>query len=165
MHPRINIYFPCGGDKVLAENVATRLKSYLLGDNIPVTVVEMKKGEQPWLVSRERGVKLNVFVGLPLAGSQFPFVRQNSTTQMEEFFNPYADDGQRVSQVLFIDLQATTPSPYLKSYSPKNLHGFLHLDGKLHPDELARRILGHFGGKLKVYVTDCCSFVTVVIMR
>ena len=160
MQPKVNVCFPTGGEKKLAEDVATRLKFYLLGENIQITVVEMKKGEQQWLVSTEGSVQFYVFVGLPLAGSQFPFVRQNSSTQMEEFFNPYANDGRQVSQVVFVDLQPTTPSSSLRLYIPKNLNRFLHLDGKLHPDELATRVLGHFAGKLASYRD--CSYIRAV---
>ena len=77
-----------------------------------------------------------------------PSSAQNHSAEIEEFFNPYADEGRQVSRVLFIDPQTTTYTPSLRPYTPKNLvNGFLHLDGKLHPDELARRVLGHFGGK------------------
>ena len=139
---KIKVCFPTGGNKPLAENVASHLRVLLFGECVSINVIEMKEDRQCWLIPiREESATYYVFIGLP------PSSAQNPSAEMEEFFNPYADEGWQVSRVLFMDPQTTTFLPSLRPYFPKNLNGFLHLDGKLHPDELARRVLGHFGGK------------------
>ena len=86
-------------------------------------------------------VKYYIFFGLPPAKTR-AFMR---STQEDKFFDPLSEDGHQVSRIIFIDSQATTP--FKRAYIPKNLNGFLHLDGKLGPKELAKRILGHFAGE------------------
>ena len=142
---KIGLCMPTGGEKALVESVANCLRQFLSSGNCQVVVVEMKRDGQHWLQqTKELQVKFYVFFGLPPVRSR-PFMRQNSSAQEDEFFNPFADDGHRVSKVIFIDPQVSTPSQ--RSSVPKNVKSFLHLDGKLGADELARRILGHFTGE------------------
>ena len=143
---KIALCVPTGGEKTLAESVANCLRQLVSGGNVQVIVVEMKRDGQHWLQStRELSVKYYVFFGLPPARSRPFMMRQNSSAQEDEFFNPLGDDGHRVSKIIFIDPQVSTPSQ--RSCIPKNLKSFLHLDGTLGADELAKRILGHFAGE------------------
>ena len=136
----IALCVPTGGERALAESVATCLRQLVSGGNCQVVVVEMKRDGQHWLQqTKELQVKFYVFFGLPPTRSRPFMMRQNSSAQEDEFFNPFADNGHRVSKVIFIDPQ--------RSSAPKNVKPFLHLDGKLGADELAKRILGQFAGE------------------
>ena len=139
----IGVWYPTGGNQVFSERIAACLRELLSGGVVNVEVLEMKKDGQHWIgTATSLNVNFHVFVGLP---PQRRFQRQNSNAQDEDFFMPLANDGHRVSEVVFIDFPATTPSQ--KLYLPKQLKGFLHLDARMDTDELVNKILGHFGGK------------------
>lgn len=139
------IWYPTGGDKALCERLASRLRELLSGGVARVEVLEMKRDGQHWMSTvTTSNVNYHVFVGLPPLRSRV-FQRQNSNAQEEDFFVPLANEGHRVSEVVCIDSQATTPSQ--RSYLPKQLKGFLHLDARTDLNELVRKILGHFGGE------------------
>ena len=138
---KIAICFPTDSEEGFKENVATHLRDLLSGDGNTQTIVVEMKGDG-WLEDTGgEGVEYYVFIGFPPARSDAAMTHPNE----EEFFNPSSNEGHQVSRVVFIDLPSTIPSQ--SSYIPKNLKAFLHLDGRLEPDQLARRILGHFGGK------------------
>lgn len=140
----MGIWYPTGGDRSLGERIASRLRELLSGGVAHVEVIEMKRDGQHWITTvTTSNVNFHVFVGLPPLRSRV-FQRQNSNAHEEEFFLPQANDGHRVSEVVFVDAQATTPSQ--RSYLPKQLKGFLHLDAQTDLEELVRKILGHFGG-------------------
>ena len=151
----VAVWYPTGGDKLLCERIAIRLREHLSGRTARVEVIEMKKDGQLWVsIATAKGVNYHVFVGLPPLRSRV-FQRQNSSAQEEEFFLPHGNNGHRVSEVVFIDTQATTPSQ--RSYQPKQVKGFLHLDARGDIEELVKKILGHFGGG---YVCVCVCVVS-----
>ena len=141
----VAVWYPTGGDRTLCDGIATQLKERLSGSTSRVEVMEMKRDGQLWVTTATTmGVNYHVFVGLPPLRSRV-FQRQNSSAHEEEFFLPWGNIGHRVSEVVFIDSLATTPSQ--RSYLPKQLKGFLHLEAGTDVDELVKRILGHFGGE------------------
>ena len=136
---KIAVCFPTGLEEAFIENVTTNLRDLLSGGNIQILVVEMRKKGQHWLeYTSGEEVEYYVFVGLPPA-------RSDRHGKVLEFFNPLSGEGLQVSRIVFINLPSITSSQ--STYIHKNLKAFLHLDGRLEPDQLAKRILGHFGGK------------------